>query len=486
PAPTPTLSDTAKAIVKGWSSYPALRSERAQITFRRLRPILLDRLQSAANPDEALVALDGFLAGLPAGAQLFALFEANPSLVDLIIDIAATAPELARYLSRNARVLDAVIGGSFFSPWPGPNDLFTQAAKIIAEQSDYETKLAAIRIWQKEWHFRIGVHHLRGLITASEAASQYADLAGATLAALFPAVAADFARKHGALPGRGAIILGMGSLGAATLNAASDLDLIIIYDAPGDATSDGNRPLATRPYFARLTQGFVTALTAPMAEGRLYEVDMRLRPSGRQGPVATGWASFQAYQQDEAWTWEHLALTRARVIAGDASLAADFEAFRAQLLAAKGQGAQVRPDVASMRARLATARPQTHALDAKSGPGRLLDIDLTAQMLALMSGSAHRATAAQLEAACAHGTLTPMDATTLQTAHTLLWQVQAALRLLSAAPEKLGQGAMTFLLRETGQPDADALTAALQQVTQSAAAVIDRLVGEAGTPDEQH
>jgi [glutamine synthetase] adenylyltransferase / [glutamine synthetase]-adenylyl-L-tyrosine phosphorylase len=285
------------------------------------------------------------------------------------------------------------------------------------------------------------------------------------------------------MPGRGAVVLGMGSLGAETLNAGSDLDLIVLYDAAGVETADGPRPLATRPYYARLTQAFVTALTAAMAEGRLYEVDMRLRPSGRQGPVATGWESFRAYQQDEAWTWEHLALTRARAIAGQPDLARDFEAFRTTLLASKGQGAQVRPDVAAMRARLAGARPASHVLDVKSGPGGLLDIDLTAQMLALMSGSGHRATAAQLEAALARGMLDPAQAAGLQQTHRLLWQAQMALRLLSAAPDRLGQGAMAFVLRQMGQADATALSAAVQQARDRTAAIIDQLVGTGEEPD---
>ncbi len=482
-AALPDLSASAKAIVSGWASYPALRSERAQSSFRRLRPVLLQRLAKTTNADEALVALDGFLAGLPAGVQLFALFEANPSLVDLIIDIAATAPELARYLSRNARVLDAVIGGSFFSDWPGQATLQSEAMLKLTEAADYEAKLIALRIWQKEWHFRIGVHHLRGLIDAVEAGHQYADLADAALGALFPVIVTEFARKHGPMPGRGAVLLGMGSLGARTLNAASDLDLIVIYDAQGAEVSDGPKSLATRPYFARFTQALVTALTAAMAEGRLYEVDMRLRPSGRQGPVATGWASFQSYQMTEAWTWEHLALTRARVVAGHAGLAADLEAFRHRLIALKGQGADVRADVAAMRARLVSAHPDPGVFEAKHGVGRLLDIDLAAQMLALMSGSDGRATATQLRQAVAHGTLPEEWRLTLQNAYTLLWKMQAGLRLLSAVPERLGEGAMGFLLRQTGFDTAASLSAALGDAARQAADVIDALVGQKGAGD---
>jgi [glutamine synthetase] adenylyltransferase / [glutamine synthetase]-adenylyl-L-tyrosine phosphorylase len=478
------LSEAAKAIVKGWPSYPALRSERAQSSFRRLRPMLLQRLQQAANPDEALVALDGFLGGLPAGVQLFALFEANPSLVDLIVDIAATAPELARYLARNAQVLDAVIGGSFFADWPGRGTLRADAERVLAEAEDYESKLVRLRIWQKEWHFRVGVHHLRGLIGAAEAACQYADLAEATVSALFPAVAEELARKHGPMPGRGAIVLGMGSLGAGTLNAGSDLDLILIYDAMGQDESQGAKPLAVRPYFARLTQALVTALTAPMSGGRLYEVDMRLRPSGRQGPVATGWTSFQAYQDNEAWTWEHLALTRARVIAGNAGLAADLDAFREDLITRKGQGPAVRADVAAMRDRLSEAHPGQGGFDVKYGRGRLLDIDLAAQMLALMSGSAERATAAQLRHAVLRDRLTPEESEVLLQAHDLFWRVQAGLRLMSADPAALGQGAMGLLQRQTGIVGSDALMQALEAAGDAAGHIIDALVGETGVIDE--
>jgi [glutamine synthetase] adenylyltransferase / [glutamine synthetase]-adenylyl-L-tyrosine phosphorylase len=483
-APDPVvLTDSAKAIVKGWQSYPALRSERAQASFQRLLPAFLQRLSRTPNMNEALIALDGFLVGLPTGVQLFALFEANPSLVDLIIDIAATAPELARYLSRNARVLDAVIGGSFFAEWLGQVGLRAEAIRILGDAPDYEAKLVALRVWQKEWHFRVGVHHLRGLIDADDAARQYADLADATLAALFPAVADDFGRKHGRMPGRGAVLLGMGSLGAGALNAGSDLDLIVIYDAQAVEMSDGPKPLATRPYFARFTQALVTALTASMAEGRLYEVDMRLRPSGRQGPVATGWPSFRTYQETEAWTWEHLALTRARVIAGDAGLARDLEVLRRTLITQKGKGAGVAADVAAMRQRLAEAHPLLDPFEVKHGPGRLLDIDLAAQMLALMSGSAERATAAQLSDARRRGKVTPEAADDLLAAHALFWKMQAGLRLLSAMPARLGEGAMGFLLRQTGFETAPALSAALAAAADRACARIDVLIGQKGIRD---
>jgi glutamate-ammonia-ligase adenylyltransferase len=356
----------------------------------------------------------------------------------------------------------------------------------LGQATDYEARLDAARRWMKEWHFRIGVHHLRGLMDGFEAAKHYADLAEAVVAEVWALVAADFATRHGPMPGRGAALVGMGSLGAARLNAGSDLDLIVIYDAEGIETSDGPRPLATRPYYARLTQALVTALSAQMPAGRLYEVDMRLRPSGRQGPVATSLQSFTAYQETEAWTWEHLALTRARVIAGEPTLGADVEAFRRALLPLKGQGATVRTDVAAMRARLQAAKPSGGPLDAKNGPGRFMDIELAAQMVALLSGNPARGVERQIAAGT--GTILPdSDAQTLLSAYRLQWRHHAASRLLTEGTlvaEDLGDGARAFLKRETGAKGAEDLAWRLTEVAAAAENAILRLVGEAGTEGE--
>ena len=476
----PELSEKARAIVAGWASYPALRSDRAVAIFQRLRPILLARLMQAADPDDALVALDGFLAGLPTGVQIFSLFEANPQLVELIIDIAATAPALSRYLARNAGVLDAVIGGSFFAEWPGAADLCSALAAQMAAEPDYERKLDSARRFMKEWHFRVGVHHLRGLCDAAEAAGQYADLAEATIQAIWPIVCAEFGRKHGPVPGQGAVVLGMGSLGAGKLNAGSDLDLIVIYDPAETEVSLGPRPLAPRAYAARLTQALVTALSAPTAEGRLYEVDMRLRPSGRQGPVATALSSFQTYQQTEAWTWEHLALTRARVIAGDATLADAVEILRQTLIAQKGKGDTVRADVAAMRDKLAAAKPGTGGLEAKFGPGRLMDIELLAQTCALIAGSPARDVIAQLEAGVTGGVVSVSDQKVLANAYTVFWSVQAAARLLSETAldvGKLGLGGRAFILRETGLKDETTLADHLNVQASLSQVVVERSLG---------
>ena len=481
--PAPADPTFGEDVTARWPDYPALRSSRAEEIFRRLKPEILAALKEAAKPDEALRTFDAFLSGLPAGVQLFSLFEANPRLTRLVVDIAATAPALATYLSRNSAVFDAVIGGDFFADWPGGAALARLLSEALDTVTDYEAQLDAARRWSKEWHFRIGVHHLQGLITADEAGRHYADLAEACVNALWPRVLERFAAKHGAPPGRGAAVLAMGSLGARRLNAASDLDLIVIYDGQGADASDGRRPLATRAYYARLTQSLVTALTAPTAEGRLYEVDMRLRPSGRQGPVATSRDAFQTYQRAEAWTWEHLALTRARAIAGDPGLAAEAEAFRVALLAEAGQRPGVLADVADMRRRIAGAKAPEGAWDAKIGPGRLQDAELAAQTLALLSGSAAIAGADQVAAGRAARRIDAAHADAICRSLALFWQLQASARLLTGGtlvPEALGEGGRRMVLRETGQSDMDTLAAEMDRVARAADSAIRALLaGEA-------
>jgi glutamate-ammonia-ligase adenylyltransferase len=480
------IPELDQSIIARWPSYPALRSARAGQIFRRLRPELLFRLARTSHPDEALLAFDGFLAGLPAGVQVFSLFEANPQLIDLLVDIVGTAPKLANYLSRNAAVFDAVIAGDFFASWPGRAALTADLTAQLEAETDYERRLDTARRWRREWHFRIGVHHLRGLVDARTSARYYADLAEAIVTVLWPQVGAEFASKHGPPPGRGAVLVGMGSLGAGTLSATSDLDMIVIYDADGVETSEGRRPLPARTYYARLTQAMITALSARMAGGRLYEVDMRLRPSGNQGPVATPISAFIAYQRDTAWVWEHLAMTRARVITGDPGLTDEVEVFRTNLLADiaadPATPAKVLAEVADMNARLAAAKPSTGPMDAKQGPGRMQQIELIAQAATLMAGRTQRSIPAGLSAGVAIGWWDDAASRALGRAFSLCWSLQMATRLLagdkSVEHGTLGAGARAFVLRETGQPDLDTLHDALDRATGAAARIIETALAQ--------
>ncbi|MGC1506157.1 MAG: glutamine-synthetase adenylyltransferase [Sulfitobacter sp.] len=469
-------------VLDRWHSYPAFRSERGAEIFERLKPDLLARLAHAAKPDEALLAFDGFLERLPAGVQLFSLLNANPQLADLLIDVVSTSPALAKHLSRNAPVFDAVIGGDFFSDWPGEKGLRDALSDVLTQEPSYEAQLDGTRRWAREWHFRIGVHLLRGLTDAETAGLQYADLARAVLGALWPVVTDEFATRYGPPPGRGAVLLGMGSLGAGRLNATSDLDLLVIYDPLDQDASQGKRSLPSRTYYARLTQAMITAMTAPMSQGKLYEIDMRLRPSGNQGPVATSLASFESYQKSQAWVWEHLALTRASVVAGPAALGTDVDEMCAEILTLPTAPEQVMAEVAQMRDRIAASKTVAGPWDAKIGPGRLQDIELFAQSGALIAGRAAHRIPEGIAAAKAMGLIDAQGAKILREAYDACWQLQCAGKLLSPDAldtEALGQAGAAFLARALGCDTLAEAEAHMEQKCQAAADVIGAALTDA-------
>ena len=432
--------DDHHEITQYWPTYAAMRSERATALFELLRPEVLSRLQSALNPKEALIHFDQFLRGLPAGIQVFSLFASNPKLVDLLTDIVVSAPALAEYLGRNSGVLDAVLSGDFFTPWPDQQALEAQLLATLMQSSDYETGLDLTRIWMKEWHFRIGVHVLQEVITPGTASVQYAQLAQAVVVVLFGFVQREFARKYGQVAESNATILTMGSLGAGRLNSDSDLDLILIFNSVPDAMSDGPKSLACRQYFSRLTQALITALTAPTAHGRLYEVDMRLRPSGRSGPVATSLLGFQAYQRYEAWMWEHLALTRGRAITGDPRFRQEVENLRHAIIDEKSHLYTVMTGVRDMRKRLANIKPQNGIWDIKRGPGGLQDIELLAQGIALSQKCHDVGTPSQLRSGLSAKHFQASDINFLIVSHELLSDI----RLLHGLMCGTGSNAAAF------------------------------------------
>ncbi len=454
------IPDDLLELSESWRDLPVLRSRSDVPAFERVRPKLLGRLASADVPANAIARFDEFLKGMPAGVQLFSLFEANPSLLDLLVDVCSNAPSLATYLAQNAAVMDALFDPSFFEPLGDGEELFEDLAILLGTTPDYEARLNAARIWMHKKHFQIGVLQLRGIAGVLEAARSYSDLAVACVRALLPSVELHFAERYGRVSGKGLAILAMGKLGSSEMTATSDLDLVVVYDAARQDMSDGPKPLAAPTYFARLTQALVTALSSLMTEGRLYNVDMRLRPSGRKGPVATSLESFREYQMNKAWTWEHLALSRARVIAGDERTAAAVGAIRRDVLAKPRNKASVFEDIVEMRSRISANRKSDDVWDVKTGEGGLLEIELLAQTLALVAGVTERHPKRQFAAAAAQGWIGSADLAKLTDAHDLLVQVQHVQRLLADERfdmKTLGSGGQAVLLALTGRKTIDDL-----------------------------
>ncbi len=477
PEPVDANNDTDyESTFATWETLPAFRSTRATDIFHRLKPRIAIGIAAAVNPQEALRHFETFLRGLPSGVQVFSLFDSNPAILDLVLDILATAPSLATYLAQHAGVLDAVLSGEFFQPLPDKNSLIKNLQDALDASCDYEDKLNITRRWQKEHHFRLGVLQLRNIADAFEASLAYSELAQACITALLPVVKAEFARKYGVIEGGGLAILAMGKLGSNEMTASSDLDLIVIYDPAEQQTSTGARPLTPVQYYARLTQALVTALSSPTSEGKLYEVDMRLRPSGRKGPVATSVASFENYQKNDAWVWEHLALTRASVVAGAGAVVKQIERIREDIINTKHRRDKILTDVMDMRTRLAKSKSKDKSVwDVKQVAGGLLDIELLAQAMALIGHICENDPKGQLSHAAQSGLMKPEDALHLIETHSLLSQIQHISRLLVAGAfdiDALGGAGLKHILTATGFTDQKTLETTLMSKIKRAEKII--------------
>ena len=380
------------AMVRSWhrGRHSAVRSEGARERLTIVQALLLKALADTIDPDAAIAGFDRFLSNLPSGIQLFALLNANPDLMHLVAQITGSAPRLAKILSARRRVMDAVLDPGIMGVVPSEGEVAAMVAEELRTSDSFEDALDRARIIGGEQSFLIGVRLLTGLIGAEHAGGAYALLAEEVIRQLQAVVEQDFQTRHGVVPGGSAAVLAMGKLGGREMTAASDLDLILVYDVPAEATlSDGRKPLAISQYFARFTQRMISALSAPTSEGLLYDVDMRLRPSGHQGPVATQLASFIDYQANKAWTWEHMALTRARVISGPPELRVAIENAIRMTLCRSRDPASVVTAVRDMREKIAEEKGTTNIWGLKQVRGGLIDIEFACQCLQLIHAHTH-------------------------------------------------------------------------------------------------
>lgn len=381
----------ASGTIRNWhhGRYAATRSTRSRQLLTELMPGLLAAFSKTLNPDAALLGFDDFLAGLPAGVQLFSLFHSNPTLLELLAEIMGSAPHLSETLRRHSILFDAVLETGFFDSLPNADELADEMTQALRHKArDFQDALDIVRRQTNDRMFQVGVHVLRGRTTPDHAGNALSDIADKALGALFPVVERDFVETHGQIADGMMAIIALGKLGGRELTIGSDLDLLFLYRAGGEE-SDGKRPLTQIPYFTRLGQRYLGALTAPTAEGTLYEVDMRLRPSGNAGPLATSFDAFWKYHRESAWTWEHMALTRARIVVADDTFREDIEDCVRKILTAPRDSDTLLRDVADMRARIERDRKQVGDWDIKNRRGGLIDIEFIAQYLQLRYAADH-------------------------------------------------------------------------------------------------
>lgn len=472
-------------VVHGWTlgRYRATGSATAKERLAELLPTLLEAFGKAHDPDAALLAFDRFLAGLPSGIQFFSLIASNPKILQLLADIITAAPALRETIAARPHVFDALLDPAFLGEVPDRDLLDERLSVFMGLARDYEDALARLRIFASEQRFLVGARMLSGIVDAGEAGAAFANIADVVLKATLDAVEAEFALTYGRVPGARIALLGMGRLGSRELTAGSDIDLILFYDHHPDAeASDGARPLAPSTYFARLTQRLIAAMTAPMREGVLYDVDFRLRPSGNKGPLATHVDAFRRYQQNEAWTWERMALTRSRAVSGDPAFIAEVSATIRSILAERRDPAEVTRDVAAMRQRIEAGKPASGALDLKLRPGGLIDLEFLAQW-ALLTGRAdldlRGAPTATVLAAADFGE--GVDGAELARAMDRFTRIIQLLRLGPAearSPEDVPEGLARAIVSAAGLDGWSALGDALETETARVRAVFRNVVGD--------
>ena len=480
--------EAVSSAIMAWhrGRYPATRSVRARELLTELMPALLAALAKTADPAAALLKFDEFLSRLPAGVQLFSLFHSNPALLDLVAEIMGSAPRLADRLSRRPILLDAVLAPWFADATPPASVLAGELVEALAPAKDFEDVLDITRRWAKDRKFQLGVQVLHNQIDAEAAAPTLSDIGDILIRALQPEVEKDFARRYGRIPGAGLSVVALGRLGSREMTFASDLDLIFVYsDTAEDAVSDGAKALTPTVYFSRLAQRFLNALTARTAEGELYEVDIRLRPSGESGPIASSLQAFHRYQRESAWVWEHMALTRARVVSGREELRRDIETLIRDVLAMPRDPLKLAAEVADMRLRMAKTHKGESIWDIKHFRGGIVDVEFIAQYLQLRDAHAHpeilsQNTETALENLAAAGLLDPAMADDLVAAARLWHRLQGLIRMSfkEVFTEERASGGLKQALARAGRaPDFTALKATMEataaRVREIYAAVIE-------------
>ena len=460
--------------VRQWMTgdYRVFRTEATRNAFVEFVPALIDGLAHAEEPDSAVTAFDRFLQALQRGGRLISLLSQNRDLVALVALILGAAPRLGDMLARQPQIMDGLIDPRFFGAMPDQRELSARLAATLSDANSYEEFLDRLRLFGQESLFLIGTRILSGTVSAQQASVAFADVAEGIVHTVHGLVTDRFAAQHGRIKGQQTAIVAMGRLGSREMTASSDLDLILLYDFdPEQPDSDGARPLHGAHYFARFTQRLISAFTTRTNYGVLYEVDMRLRPSGRAGPVASHIASFAEYQEREAWTWEHMALTRARVISAPPGFRARIEKIIRDVLTRPRDTAAVANDVAEMRRAIALEKGEDDVWDLKYAAGGMVDIDFIAQYLQLVHAAAMPdildvSTRQVLDNAARLGVLPQAAAEILRAAAHLYHDLTQILRLCVSErfkPESAGEDLLRVMARAGDAPDFSSLQARVKE-----------------------
>lgn len=473
--------------IESWRDgrHAAIRSSQAIEAWDRLAPALLTAMAASDDPVRAITRWERIIESVPSAITTFRLLGARPDLIERLVAALTLAPALSDELARKPELLDTLIDRGALD-LPGEVPAIMARMQGAAAREDYEALLDAIRIITGEVRFALGIQLIEGLADPLAIARALSRTAEAALQLASEATVAEFAAKHGRIAGSELLILGLGRLGGGALTHASDLDIVYLFTGDFAAQSDGARPLGATIYYNRLASRISAALSVPTAQGALYEVDTRLRPQGNQGPMAVSCEAFGKYQREAAWTWEHMALARARVLYGSAEARAQLEGVLAEVLHARRDKAALREAVLAMRAEMAKHKQPGGPVDAKLARGGLVDIEFLVHYLQLkgetadgrpLAEAAPDALSPDLEAALeglAAAGLVPAD---LAEPHALMSRMLVAGRLLAPDGSTPPPSGARALARACGFDNYGELEEAFAEARLRVAAIWKQILG---------
>lgn len=387
---------TADSALRDFAQSSGVRSlsDGARARLDRVLPALLEGASTSSQPDAALKRLLVLLHAILRRASYLALLDEQPSALARLVDVVARSALLAERLALYPLLLDELLDTRVGGPLPD-RDSMRSECEMALQEDDPEIALRALNERRLALSFRIALAALDRRQSARDSTQQLAWLADAVVRVVLQMVQGEVAAAHGQVADGRFAVIGYGSLGGEELGFGSDLDLVFLFDAPADAMSVGARPLEAGRWYARLAQKFVALLGAVTGAGRLYDVDVRLRPDGAKGLLVSSLASYREYQRERAWTWEHQALVRARRVAGNDSLLDAFDIIREQTLSKVRDAGTLRGEVDSMRLKMRAELDRSDAarFDLKQGAGGLVDLEFLLQYLVLQHAASHPALA---------------------------------------------------------------------------------------------
>ena len=465
--------DRAAQHVGHWRSGKArsLRSPAARQAFEAMLPALLPAIAAGAHPDHALNRLSDIVERLSSGVNFFRLLEARPQLAQLLAKVLAHAPALAEQLARRPELFEGLFDASSFA-MPPPANEFEEVLADAMRGQPYDVALDRVRRLVNERRFALGVQLIDLRRDPLEVTEGYARVAEGALVALGEATSDEFRQAHGHFPGGELVVLGLGRFGGHSLTHASDLDIIYLHSAEQGGTSDGRKPLGPNDYFNRLARRITAALSVPTAAGPLYDVDTRLRPEGAKGMLVVSLTAFERYQREEAWTWEHMALCRARPVFGPPAEREQAARIIGEILRMPRDAAKLVRDAVKMRADMARHKPAQGALDVKLGPGGLVDLEFATHVLQLTT---HVGLNTRLEDALEALAADSLVEANVVHALKLLSRMLVMMRLVAPGDVKPTPDTWQLVAEACGAPSWDALLAEHDAARQSIANLWNRI-----------